>query len=617
MKKVLLLILVSVIIIPAFPQGGHRKVVRQSLKDVAFKKPYPSVTKEPASFLFKDVNATVSPKLSIAETEIGTTIYDLQTNQSVQNRIYLFHDGTIGGVWTRGMNPSAYSDRGTGYNYYDGTAWGAAPTARIENIRTGWPSYVPLGTSGELSVTHTDYDGLAITKRVTKGTGAWNNGILAGPTGAVDISWPRAVTSGPDHENIHIICTTYVPYLGQDQAMLYYRSQDEGATWDQQHVIIPGLGASDYTTIGGDSYAFANPKGDTLAFVVGDNWMDLALFKSTDGGDNWSKTVIFQHPYPHFDETHTLVLDTITATDGSLSVALDQEGAAHVVFGIMRVMNDDTTDAQTSFFPYTDGIGYWKEGMPTMTDITYETLEANNQLVGYTQDVNGNDTVFEFVDDDTNPPLYYLAVTSMPSMTIDEQGHIFLLMSSMVEGLDNGVQNYRHLYGRMSEDDGATWTDFIEITGGLIHNFHECVFPSISPTTNNNIHLVYQLDEEPGMAVRGDEDPPGNNSIVYVSLGKTDFNMGLTENQKATVELSCYPNPSHGDAVLTLTLSQASQVSYCISDITGKMLINQAQRLCQAGTHYFPVNGTKLPGGVYFFTFRVNGLLKTGKLVID
>jgi hypothetical protein len=36
----------------------------------------------------------------------------------------------------------AICDRGTGYNFYDGTAWGEIAYERIESTRIGWPSIV-------------------------------------------------------------------------------------------------------------------------------------------------------------------------------------------------------------------------------------------------------------------------------------------------------------------------------------------------------------------------------------------------------------------------------------------------------------------------------------------
>ncbi len=62
---------------------------------------------------------------------VGNTWYDLQSNSSMAQRIYAYDDGTIGATWTRGVqSPPSYPDRGTGYNYYDGSSWGPAPTDR-------------------------------------------------------------------------------------------------------------------------------------------------------------------------------------------------------------------------------------------------------------------------------------------------------------------------------------------------------------------------------------------------------------------------------------------------------------------------------------------------------
>jgi hypothetical protein len=74
----------------------------------------------------------------------------------LSNRIHVYPDGTMVAVWIREVEGApAFDDRGTGYNYFDGTTWGDAPTARIEDIRTSWPSYATSGKTGEIVITHT------------------------------------------------------------------------------------------------------------------------------------------------------------------------------------------------------------------------------------------------------------------------------------------------------------------------------------------------------------------------------------------------------------------------------------------------------------------------------
>lgn len=614
MKKLLLTTLAVLFGLSVFSQASQTKRTLNSAKhNVVEKRVYPFAVKNQTNMLLQPRYSSVASPLSATEATIGETRYDLQSNQATENRLYMFPDGTIGGVWTMGMSEPNFPDRGTGYNYFDGTDWGPNPTARIETIRTGWPSYAPYGANGEMVVSHTDVAGLAIAKRDQKGSGSWTQSILAGPAGAVDISWPRVVTNGTGHENIHILACTYVPYQGLDQALLYYRSQDGGTSWDKQHVILPGMASTDYSTIGGDSYAWADPKNNTLAFVVGDNWMDLFLMKSTDNGENWTKTVIFRHPYPLFKENTTLVLDTPSVCDGSVSVFIDNDGNANVFFGIMRVLNSDLTDNQTSYFPYTDGLGFWKEGMPTMTDLSYDALEANNQIVGYTQDINGNDTILEFDGLGT----YFLSVTSMPNATIDWADRIFLVMTSVVEGLTNGSQNYRHIYARMSEDGGSTWTGFIDVTGSIVHNFTECVSPSVSPLTDYNVHILFQMDEEPGLAVRGDTDPYGDNYIVHSVLPKSDLGIGINKHDQSSLIMSSYPNPATDKATILVTLTKPVTLSMQLQDLAGRLILKEVKGNCQSGTHYFTVDCSTIPAGIYFYTVLAGDKKGSGKIMVQ
>ena len=53
---------------------------------------------------------------------IGTTFYDLETNGAVARRLLRRSDGTMTAVWTMSQKTD-FSDRGTGYAYFDGTNW--------------------------------------------------------------------------------------------------------------------------------------------------------------------------------------------------------------------------------------------------------------------------------------------------------------------------------------------------------------------------------------------------------------------------------------------------------------------------------------------------------------
>jgi hypothetical protein len=622
MKKLVLLFFLMVVIAGTQAQTAHKAIQNSAKKNISALRPFQKAVDSPQHFLVKKSNPTTKSATSIYEATIGTTRYDLPTNQSTQNRIYFFPDGTISATWTMGFSETAFTDRGTGYNYYDGTSWGPEPVTRIESVRTGWPSIFPLGSNGEGVISH-DFGtpgGMVLSKRTDKGTGNWIQSTIPGPTGQNGLSWPRTVSNGTGNNTIHNIAITRptgnggTAYQGLNGALLYSRSTDGGASWGIANQILPGMTSSEYKGFGGDSYAWAEPKGNTLAFVVGDNWTDLFLMKSTDNGTTWTKTVIFQHPYPLFEESTTLVLDTPWVTDGGLAVTLDNSGKAHVFFGLMRVLNDDLTDQQTSYFPYTDGLAYWNEDMPAFATLNEDTLWNNGHIVGYLQDLNGNDTIMEF----DGLATYYLSLTGMPSAMIDEYGSIYVVFTSVMEGYSNGTQNYRHVYARALPFGATEWSDFKDLTYSIIHNFHECIFPSLAAKSNDYIHLVYQYDEEPGMAVRGDEDPYTDNTISYMKVNKFDIWIDVPESPQTDALISKnFPNPAHGSSTVLIQLQKDSNVSLSVTNLMGQNVKSEHYGMLNTGKHSFTINTEDLLPGLYFCTFTIGNREFTNQMLVQ
>jgi hypothetical protein len=527
MKKHLILIVALFAVLSGFTQ--NRTVVAKELRNKSLKD-------APAIIETENLGGEVNEFSTTKDIEafiIGNTFFDLQTNVGCQNRLYLYDDGKIGATFTYGMNFIAFTDRGTGYNYFDGIDWGPFPVQRIESDRTGWPSYSPWGPDGEINVAHYSgaaIGGLAIYERPTKGSGAWSSYVLHGPITNAELLWPRSTTGGVNHFVLHVIALTTpvanggVVYQGQDGALVYSRSSNGGQTWEVQNSIIPGLGSAFYTGFQGDTYEII-ANGNNVAILIGDDWMGLILLKSTDNGNSWTKTTIWDHPYPLWDPNNQFPTDTFYCVDGSHTIAYDNTGKIHIAFGITRASSDG--DIQY-WFPLVDGVGYWNEDMVIFSndmnalspygDPGSELIEDYN-LIGWMQDINNNGTL----DILGEPGTYYGGTSSMPQLVIDEQNNVFLIYSSVTETYNNGSQDYRHLWGRGSNNNGQTWGEFVDLNYDLIYIFSECVFPSCSPTSDGNIHLVFQMDNEPGLAVRGDLDPYGENYIEYIKVPKSDF----------------------------------------------------------------------------------------------
>jgi hypothetical protein len=580
---------------------------------------------------------------SSTEHIIGTSIYDLQTNAAVCNRIVLNADGTIAATWTMSHDGDAETspNRGTGYNYFNGTTWGTAPTTRLETVRCGWPNIGVTNTGGEVIVSHeatSSVGNIHVLTRPVKGTGSWHDTTLGYP----DV-WPRMVIGGANGHTIHVISQTTgastngnAPYHGQDGAIAYSRSLDGGITWDKYHTVIPEIDSSHYLGFGGDSYAM-DAKGDTIVIVAGGFTVDVVLLKSTNNGASWTKTIVKQFPIPMYSSDNSTtdvdndgVVDTIETNDASVAVLLDKQGKAHVWYGRMRVTCDNPgtgTGAGLSYFPGTDGLNYWNESMTTPG------------ICAFAQDINSDGQL-----NVTSWGTYNASLTSMPSAGIDDAGRIYLSYGSIYEGITNdgsgppspAGKSFRHTYLLRSSDGGATWCgpiDVVDPDNSSTYDYLEGVFGAISRHIDNKAHLIYQRDSSPGHAAYGgtDVDPQsGESDIVYVELPVTDFDalpcdslifttlstLGVKENNDILNNVNLYPNPATNAVNLIFNLSKFDKVNVTISSIVGQELSNFEQEL-SSGSNSLTINLANYKPGVYLVKSTVQGKTVTKKLVVE
>ncbi|PCH94898.1 MAG: hypothetical protein COB85_05095, partial [Bacteroidetes bacterium] len=465
----------------------------------------------------------------ITQTVIGVTTYDLQSNSSLQNRIINHSNGTISAVWTYSESYDVVAaDRGTGYNFYNGTSWGTTPTSRIESEKTGWPDIAVTTAGKEVFMCHNvAQSNLTMGNRNTIGSGTWTMSTSS-PN---DNVWVRMAIGGANGESIHHISLRDpfgVPYLGVQSHLVYSRSLNGGSTWPVQDQVIPGIDNTDFSFMSGDSYHMAEPKGDTIAFAYFGDLNDIVLAKSTDNGTNWTITKILD-VFPGgviydgnsnnttgsligiSDITSDGVADTITSSDGGGWVLLDESGMAHVFFGNMRYFDDTPGDGTWSYFPNTNGLMYWNESFGSSPPIQ----------IAASLDLNNNGTL-----DIVGIAQYFQSLSAYPSAGIDPStGCIYVTFSAVIENLDQGSLNYRHINIVKSCDGGCSWTLPIDVTPGT--GFEECVFGSMARLVDDDIHIVYQRDFEPGLSVNGNLNPFVLNDIVYLKVAKTRIDTGL------------------------------------------------------------------------------------------
>jgi hypothetical protein len=267
------------------------------------------------------------------------------------------------------------------------------------------------------------------------------------------------------------------PFNGLDGALVYYRSQDGGTTWDITDMQLPGMDTSMYNGMNGDVYAIAAQ--DSIVVVsYFDSWGDSYIVKSTANGDSatWTKTTFLDFPVDKYamddglDLDNDDTLDMVYSTDNYGALILDDNGDAHVFYGIMSYIDDDLSDAASSWFPATNGIAYWNEsfGADTTPAVVQDTSlwysnMMNEHWIVEAPDLN-NDGQVAGIDSVGGYALYYASRASMPNAGLDAGGNIWLSFSAYTETADNGAQVFRHIYVTKSEDGGATWKTPVNVT---------------------------------------------------------------------------------------------------------------------------------------------------------
>ena len=573
---------------------------------------------------------------------IGQTYYDLQTNSSIGNRIVVNADGSIAATWTMEFLDAGttYPNRGTGYNYYTGSAWGAAPTARIENARTGWGEIVNTASGKETVMSHGISGGkIDVVTRPTKGSGTWTDNITAMPTATTGGNfWPRMVSSNTG-DTIYAISLTYPTgsggaiYQGLDGGVVFSRSFDGGATWNLTNVVPTGLTSNEFRGFGGDAYAIT-AKGSVVAIVAGDSDKDVVMVKSTDAGATWTATKVWDLPIDKWDHTVSTsdfdldgTADTLDSNDGSFAIALDNNNEVYVSFGAYRILQDAVATTQTwSYFPYTDGLYLWKESNGAATFPNQTAV-----MVAAIEDLYQQGTIYlptPTTAGDSPFGSFGSSLTSFPSMAFDGSNNLYLSYSAVGDSmisLTNTEKNVRHQYIVNSCDGGVNFSVPYDVVGSQNGIATEGVFGSLASRVNGSLHLIYEKDLYPGYGVNStaDADNQGDlKDIVYVNIPLTDLPScsgvtGINNIKATTINMNFYPNPASNNATIDVVLNETAKVDISILNSVGQSVYTTSVS-GTIGSNKVNINLNNLAAGLYFYQVKLgNSKAITNKFAVE
>lgn len=552
-------------------------------------------------------------------TVIGQTTYDLQSNSAVARRIINHGDGTLSAVWTIASDFSTYTTRGTGYQYFNGTAWFPVVTSRLENIRTGWPSIGLLGSGKEFILSHD-----AAVYRFQQGTNA-SKGVTAwtfsasGANGAIPPStqgtiWGRVAVAGPGDSTIHVISNASDSLIiknGVKSPFLYARSLNNGATWPIKDSTLPGYNNSRTKRSSADDYAI-DAQNTNVAIVQGGLAEDVVLWKSTDNGTSFIKIYVDSLAFAP-DMAGAGPTDTMDTNDGSVTVVLDNINKAHVAYSLSRTIA--STPGSISFFPGTIGLVYWNE-------ITQTKINIPIPLADVDANVSGDYELGDSVTSSTQCRYGSGSVLNKPSIAVDASGNIFIVFSLPQDAdisADGLGQSYRDIWVVASQDGGQTWGKVQNITSTLEN---EEAFACVAKLVDNYLHILYMSDIEPGTALtNGDADNTNEMRYLKVTtaavLAETVGISNLTSRNELFSVNQNYPNPFSRETTISVNLNRASDLNISVSNLIGQQLMIVTSGNSSGGKHNFVVDASKLSAGIYLYTIKAGSYSVTKKMIIQ
>lgn len=645
MKKQILIVLS---ILPAYIFAQKNTSVVNPKVDVPHQSTKGTMATDQAKDPFK-AGKVYTPKLNkhirYSSILIGKTFYDLQTNASVGRRVYLHDESQVSAVWTTSpIGEANWPTRGIGYNHKASTTWPSPVNNRLESQRTGWPSIGVLenaGTKYEFVMGHiASTGGWILSKNTAVGNAnfASQTTVLQQLNNKVAI-WGRAATNGKN--TIHLVSNYFadvangVPVYklnGVSSPTTYCRSTNSGSTWDKEFIALPGYDSTRTVAGGGDNYAI-DVKDSIVAIVIGGTGEDVALYKSTNNGNTFTRIVVEEFPFSPFTKKFIPTTSRQATADGSFDVLIGNDNKVHVFFGRTFVADEDTTDESYSFYPGTAQLIHWAEGWDSVNicglakdydqsgtlDITQETTSAF--------DANGN------LPGGVSSATRYgsTSLVSFPTSSTDGNGNLYVLYSAPNElALSPFNANYRDIYVSYSTNGGQTWNIGQNLTATAFPTSMENVFASAAKRCDNYLHFIYQEDDLPGTNLQNNGNsnthPNDEQRIMYKAIPVSDIlgNLVLdptsvknvTKDPKIFFVSQNQPNPFNSETNAFIYMRDGSDLNLTVTDIAGKVIRNENLGYHSAGNHSITINADGLSSGIYLYTITNNQYGITKKMQV-
>ena len=579
---------------------------------------------------------TMTSTRDIVYGDLDYTTYDWQSNHGFINRTVVWPDGKVNFAFTYASNTS-YSDRGTAIGTYDINTDEWTPLeGRIEPDRTGFGSIARYGENGLVVAAHTadnlnvylveDKDNLtpsSATNILNIGTDVWSH--------------PCVMTSGPNHDIIHVVAAVF---SGEDNgvtgAIRYWRSTD-GESWDITCQELPYLSAQYGTEHGTNSYYWMETTDNNLlGLVINTGNTDGIVLYSTDNGETWERKIYFHDPDPLGD-----------FTDNSFPYPRWTSALWNDNDQLMMAYEYNFTTHGGTYSAALGGVAFWSEympyrgetlpqygvdptnpmpptpGQPFIMDSAYLTQDIYSswflwsdathemwpEYFGYTNNWTAEggwedpyaeewETAWniESVNDLGNHGPYNCGATGMPVMSKvnGNDNELVAVWCTVDDEYMLDANYFLKLAAAYSDDGGMHWSHPVMLTAGEFEfNESEQVYPQIA-VIGNTLIVAAQVDYTPGTYVQSDDDDATDNHYMGFTFNIPElfsFCYSAPETVSNNVHMSIFPNPAVDQ--LNVTLSNNAEI--VVYNIMGQHVMSQEGH---AGANVLNIND--LTSGIYF-----------------
>ena len=576
------------------------------------------------------------------------TNYDLQSNQYVANRMYQLPNGSVAVTATMSHQPNqTASDRGTGYNFFNGEEWGEEPEAAVEPFKTGWPSIAQWGENGEILLAHGNGHMQCFT-RETAGEGDWQYmGALPDypegyPYPTEYPTWPRVITCGDNH-NVIIAVGALQHQVSEDETHVHtvlWRSED-AQNWDISYGPLADLGY-EQDFFSADDYCLA-AYGHTVALLYsGCMNNSVWMFKSNNDGLTWHTTKVWADPYEAQEDV--AYEDTLYRPMNG-SVVVDKDGIVHVALNTFEMIidEDNLTDGTYSYYygRAVDGILYWNDTQeapiqsedgnphhaarlwwPIPGESGYVQMHADStKWIGFIPMYEGyewNNDMFYHAGTEYVSKFY--GASGHPALSCDPYGNLACAYSApCTAGEEDDTYYFRHIYVSYRNVDNGYWEQIVDDITDPEEVFElwqqENLFTCAVPNTINpgEFWFSFQSDESIGFywGSNATQTDATVNTIYAIKVIADPELVSVPENYDAVDVINgIYPNPATDYVVVNSAMDADATIT--IVNLVGQT-VKQFNKNLRTGENTI---GIDLKSGIYFCTISANGFNKTIKLVV-